>query len=442
MNLNFTDLVSSKYVRHDLRDVEVEEAIDVWTNFTAGSYLVVNTTNVTTSFTVNFGNYIGNNTYSNHTKSDNTTAITGYSEENGYYVFSFYDEEDATSYLPSGTNNTMLLTCSDGTSSFSVNDTKVLVATTDTLEEARMRIEYSAGSFYYRGVLPDSSVEFRNIYLVDATQTQVVQTIIYKNDYTGDFDDAELIIKKNLEDSLVIITETDFDAEDKAIIYLINGDKYTVTISNGDEERTIGYLYADSTDLTKTLTVGNVNYTNILAGNVSLNLTFGSIELRYYDPTEKTLNVSIWVYNVSTNNLLYSATSSNTTRIQFLYEVPDENATYKVRYEINHQDTGIWGGTFFLSGTGNRTIPNTEFPITQLADSLGGNSSLWVMILFILPIPMLFSRKLAPLGAIFMLGAAGVLNFWGTITIHPTIFAVGSGVVLLLLIRLVKDNER
>ena len=430
LNLNFTDLVKANYVRSDLRDVVNSTSLKgVWTNYTNGeTYLILNVSGVS-SATIKFGNYIGNKSYSNTTTiSDNTTQMDSYEESYYYYFFNFYNEKTASQWMPTNVNRTLSLYCDDGESTFSFNHTKVLIATVEPIDEAKATIGYSATSFYYRNLLYSSDVEFRKMYLVDATENTVLQIVLTMQDLTGDFDNAKLRIKKNIESNLETITELNFDAENKAIIYLVDGDKYTVTIDNDIEERTIGYLYADSSDLTKTLVVGYVNYTDLSPGNVSLNLTFGSIHLTWNDPSNKTNSVSMWVYNVTTNDLLYSATSDNASFVSFVYAVPDDNATYKVRYEVDHDILGVFGATVFMNGEGYKTIP-TSFPLSDLITGLGGSSNVWLALLLILPIPFMFTKRFAAVGAVAMLLIFLLLDYWNVINISTKIIIPIAGLI-------------
>lgn len=420
MDLNFTDLVNSNFVSSNLGDVNVTGVLDAWINITEGGYYFVVNVTGSSDFNVTFGNHIVNRTYSSISLSNNTTDVTGYNEINPYYFLNFRDEKTNSLVLPPGTNSTLSLFCSGGETTFNLNDTQFLVATFAELDEIKAIVQYTATSLYYRNLISRSSIEHKNFYLVDANTYSILQLVITLDDRTGDFGDSVIKIKKQLEGNLVTVTELVFDAENKAIVYLVNGDKYSIYVDNGVEERSIGYLYADSSDLTKTLIVGGVDYTSLSLGNIDLNFTFGSIILRYNDSSNRTNSVSLWVYNITDSSLLFTATSTNRSYNHFIYAVPDVNATYRVVYEVDHEDIGTWGGTLFMSGEGARTIP-PNFPLITLISGMGGNTALWIALLFIIPIPMAFGFRNAGFAALVMAGVVALLAYWNVYPINSTI---------------------
>lgn len=441
-NLDFTSLVSTNHVRGDLGDVLINNSVinDTWTNFTGGSFIVVNTTGVS-SFDMFFGNYYINNAYDNHTKSENSTTISDYDELNDYYYLTFMGEETVDRYISSSANNTVSLFCPSGETTFSLNHTRILVSTTEQLDEMRYKAEYSSTDFYSRNLIVDSQKESRDFYTVDALETEVLQIILSLEDLTGQFKSSELKIKKNLESDLVTITELNFDAEDKAIVYLINGDKYTVTVDNGVEERTIGYLYADSSDLTKTVTLGLLSdVTDIQVGNVTLNLTYygGTIRFVWNDPSNQTNLVEFWVWNYTNGSLLFSASSTNRSTVEFTYVTPAENDTYLVKYTIHHDVYGnnTFSLTDIIRGIGLETRPTTyPFPITELISKLAGSdtdkSNLWIALIFIMPLPLLFNRRFTGIAGFFAIGVIALLVYWEVFpldetTILPVLLVIGT----------------
>jgi hypothetical protein len=439
VNLDFTNLTSSGYVRNDLYDVFIDEFEDkVWTNFTGGNYIVVNVTGVS-SINVMFGNYLAVNAYENHTKSDNTTDMSTYSVLKPHYLVSFMNEKTMTSYIPEA-NRTLTLYCSGGETSFATNYTKILFPVTSQLDEMKEHIRHGDDDSYYRNLLVTTTNISKDFYLIDTSLYDAIKMTITLQDITGTFDNSELIVKKNINNVLATITELNFDAENKAIIYLIDGDKYTLTVNNGVEERSVGYLYADSDSLSKTLVLGFVNYTDLTPGKFLLNLTFGSIEMTWNDPSNNTINVSVSVYNKTTNELMYSGFST-ADYAYFSFDVPDENATYKVIYEIHHETLGSWSAVIFMSGDGAKTIP-TDFIFTTLITGLGGTSSVWIALLLLAPFPFMFSKRFAMVGIISMIAFAGILVYWEVYTVDTSVVFPVLGLIGFLGLFIVYFKER
>ena len=431
--LNMTDFVALRYVREDLGDVWVNTSnMTVWKNQTNEQYyLVVNATNATT-FVVNFGNYISNLSWTNTTNATgllvNFTDVQGYTEVYPYYVITSLEETTGAQQLPPGANRTMVLYCSDGISRFDLNHSKILVPTFNQIDQIRVEISYSLTEVYFRSLIVRSETEYKNLYLVDANENQVVQMLIELQDSTGDFGDSVFKVKKNLEGSYETITENYFDAENKVLIYLINGDRYSIYVDNGVEERTIGELYVDSVDLTKTLyltdiydmnlsTVGNISYRLYRRNATGYN---DAIILNYFDAANQTRNVTMWVYNASdpTQAALHIASSLNHSTVQFTYAVPDVNGSYRVRVHVSHLQFGAdswdWEDVF-AAFVGVITAPAalpTIFPLAYV-QTLG--------FIIIMSVPMLFSPPTGATAGVFVVLVAALIAFWNWYPINVAI---------------------
>jgi len=447
MILNFTDLVKDNYVRDDFQDVYVNKT--TYKNFTTtGEYYLIVTTGGDASFIVYFGNYVGNKTHTAyHDTIGNATEMTAYTEQNPFYVIKFLDESTGGQQLPPSSNRTMRLYCQNGMSSFNISDSKILVATFERLNETRTDIEYSVTETYYRNLLVDSDVEYKNMYLVDANQDQVVEMEFKLYDVTGDFAGSKFKVKKYLEGSLRTITEQIFDAEDKAIAYLINNDKYQLYVDNDAEERSIGNIYVDSSDLDKTLTIGYLNTTNLTYANVSadLKLESGEIKFTWIDYSEETTEVELWVWNYTNQTQqLHYASSTNHSRVEFTYTVPDANATYLVRYLIH---SGIYGEdttgeTVALEGSEKAAMNKpAAFPLITLVTELGGSATLWLVLLVILPIPMMFVERNLGIAAFLMVTVVAAFYQWDLyITLAP--WVLGFGLLVAVMIEIKNRRKR
>jgi len=342
VTLNFTGLVASGYVSANLTDVLVNTTNT--SSYVNNSYLVVNTENVSI-FAVYFGNFFA---YVNHTSGVMLTSLvdnmTVYSEYNPHYYVMFTEEVNGSAGFPPGATNTMIIYCTEGTSWKDFNVSKMLIASKVQLDYMRGLVQYSATEFYYRDLLARSSVEDKNMYLVDANQKQVLQILVSLLDNTGEFSGSALKIKKWIGGNLETITEQLFDAEGKVIIYLINGDKYQIYVDNGVEERSIGFLFADSSDLTKTIQINRIITNDFSAANFSyyLNMTGGSIVFSFIDASGNAISSEFSVYNWTDRNgsLLYYANSTNHSVASYTYAVPDINGTYKVDAKIHHSVFG------------------------------------------------------------------------------------------------------
>jgi hypothetical protein len=246
--LNFTDLVNQGKVKKDLSDVWSFDNVSLAINTTNGYYVIVTNTTPITQFTIDFGNYIANYSYSNKTLPSNVISPQVY-ESSYYYVVNLLSEKDGSPLLPPGATNELIVYCSLGSTRFSVNATKLIVPTKVQADMIRAVVTYSATEVYYRSLFVHYPIEYINMYLVDANKDQLLQMIFNVQDLTGRFGNAVLKVEGYLGGSLRTFTEERLDVESKAITYLINGQKYQIFLDNGNEERNIGEIYPDPSNL-------------------------------------------------------------------------------------------------------------------------------------------------------------------------------------------------
>jgi len=429
--LNFEDHVNNDRVKDDLSDIQLSH--DNLTATRNSSKLIVNHTFYSeSSFNVSFGNYIVNNSYSTADlpSSYNQTNMTSYKEINPYYDLSYIQEMTAKNKLPENATTTTQLLCSGGTSSFEVNDPNVLVSSFEQLDEIKTTVYYSSTDIYHRNYLVTSDVEFKNVFLVDANEYQVVEMLMELRDSTGDFETADLRIKKYMEGTLETVTEQTFDAEDKAVIYLINGEKYSIYVTNEEETRSIGNLYVDTVDLTKTIRIGEIYTQNANAQNLTYSLYYknetDTIVFNYVDPYENTLGAEMTVWNFSgkeRQNQLYYANTTNSSVVNFNYGVPDPNISYQVEVDVHH---GVFGEnslsfTSVLQGVSDALEPIREIPIDS--ETLTG-----IAIMGILIIPMIFGARFAALAGIIDVIFAAF--FWQMGWFDPATGGISSVAVL------------
>lgn len=423
VNLNFTILVENSLVKSDLSDVRV--ITNNTTSYINGSHLVVDITNVT-DIVVRFGNYITNYIYSNNSLSANTSNVTGYTEINNYYVYTFIDETTGNQQLPPNSTQTLSMYCLGGSSSFTFNHTRLLVASFIELDETRASVEYSATEMYYRTLINTNPIEYRNFYLVDAEQHQVVEIMFTLQDYTYNYNNGYMRIKKYLEGTEQTITEAQFDLEDKVITYLINGDKYSLYIDSEDGvySTNIGLLTVDTIDLTKTVIIGNFSSVDSRIGKLYYNLTFDAEAdtIRFFvsDPSGSMSNVSFWVYNTTnTSHLLYFASSSNASQVNFNYNVPDNTSRYKVEFKIAHDFFGLnsYGSGAIL---GDPALSWLIMPYVTLPANITTGFS----VIIIIASALIFGSMFGALGGIIAVIVSGLMVYFGMIEISATVLAV------------------
>jgi len=444
--LNFTSLVNQNLVKQDLSDVYVEGNLTTWINTTNGYYVIVNNTGYS-NFIIRYGNYFINNSFSTHALTD--VVDFEIQESNNYiYTVEFFDELTGQNVLPPNATNYIKFYCDGGTTpNLQVNDTKITFASTTSISELNFYAEYSPQERYVRTIVPESAGYYK-IYVVDANNYQVAQMLLTVDDYTGEFGSNTTIlkIKKETQGVLSTITERRLDAESKAIVYLIVDDKYSVYVDNGQEERGIGLLYVDTTDLTKTITIGtsvSLNTVGDFKFILGYNNQTNTIYMRVSDPLNQTLNASIWIYNYTSGELLYHASSTNHTTIEFTYIVPDVNGTYRVEYHIAHSIYGehsISGGQIFALENLFPTSFPFEFPFAgDVQTEIGLTWQLFVVVIILIGITMMFGAINGSFAGVFIVIMGYVMSFMGWWNPNPMIMATA---LIFAIINLIAERLR
>ena len=367
--MNFTDLVNNHIVRNNLGDVSViTSGVNATTNFTDGTYLLLNTV-ATGTATVRYGNYYVNSPpAANATKTNTPTSFVSTQLANYWYLIQVNDEMTLVNGLPINTTDRITLYCDGGSQEFNITDEYFMIPTFRQMEQIELTARYSADELYFRDLLFSTPVEYRTIYMADGTEYQIVQYVITLMDNTGDYTDPEIHIKKLIGSDWVTITERPFDVENKAIVYLIAGQQYQISITSGTEyETNVGNLQADTVNLAKTVVISDVYAMNTTASNINYSLTYdnttGVIQFLWRDYGEQTDLIEMSVYNYSnTSQLMYYVNSSNTSYVSFTYTTPTTNHKYLVDVDIHHEVFGentwsiteIFGNVVgFLIDTGN-----------------------------------------------------------------------------------------
>jgi len=436
--LNFTGLVSQGLVKSDLSDVYAyadtkSNNLTIWTNTTNGYYVIVNNTGYS-NFTILFGNYFINNTgYFAGTHALTDIVEFSVNEYDKKYTVEFFDEITGEQGLPPNSTKYLTVYCSGGTASnLKFNSSKITFATSSLADEITVYVEYSPQERYSRTVIPETPGYYK-MFLVDANNYQVAQMLLTVDDYTGEFGSNTTIlkIKKETQGVLSTITERRLDAESKAIVYLIVDDKYSVYVDNGQEERGIGLLYVDTTDLTKTITIGtavSLNKVGDFKFVLGYNNQTHAIYMRVEDPLNQTLNASIWIYNYTSGELLYHASSTNHTTIEFTYIVPDANGTYRVEYHIAHSVYGehsIAGGQVFALGDLFPVSFPFEFPFAgDVQSEIGLTWQLFVVIMILIGITMMFGAVNGSFAGVFIVIMGWIMSHMGWWSPNPMIMAV------------------
>lgn len=448
--VNFSSFISNDQVRSNLGDVYTpHENVSLSRTGQDNQLLEIDHSNYAGSkINLTWGNYFANRSYSTTTKPSADTldlGNTSYQEINPYYVLTYNLEQTGENKLPPNANVTTSLLSESGVTSYRVEDARYLVAAREQVDEIETTVQYSATDIYQRNILPTSKVEYRNIYLVDANKNQVVELLLEKRDQTGDYSDAFVRIKKSLSGSKRAITEQYFDAEEKTVVYLINGEKYTIEVVSEDREQTrsIGNLYVDTVDLTKTIRIQELSSLDPESGNMTYNLyqEGTQVKLDFSSPSDQSNNVTLKVWNYTdgeSQNLLYENTVS---------DVQQANLNYDVNSSLNTTNVSVRAkGIIESEKFGNLDFAqlfNFDGDIPLAGIDLPGDTLKAAVVFLITVTPMFFNPKLARLAAaVQVLEAAFFALVLGWISIGTAVMSSGGTIAFAGILVLIESwNE-
>jgi len=435
--INMTDWAGTGvYFRDDLQDVLIY-GHQYWVN--NSELLIVNTTGETgTVLTVYFGNAFLNNEIntswggditSNETF-DNVTVIGNYT------TISFVDEITATTAIPSNMSSFVIdFTCTDGnrrhTFTANTTTTEYLFASNYTFEDAITTVQYSDGSVYTRAIQYSHPIENRFIWLMDAqlyTVAKVTNTLI---DYTNEFSNANMTIKRIIGNSLRIIDERSFDGTNIHAWYGLEGKRYQYHISNRQETRTFGEVLVDLLDLDKTIVISSfrtvdIEYMMNITYYESYNNTTGAFSFYWNDPYARTNQINITLTNIDNNTQEYYS-SSAASIVTFSTVVQNTTARYMWVVRYDHSDELDEGEIVGYSGDVDNSM---WFFFTNHYDT-------WKIISFMIILMVVLSSSYVsfPLGLLAATSLLYMFIRWGLLPISSGLIAVLVGITILVLIR-------
>jgi|GEM_PF-2545704 uncharacterized membrane protein len=179
--------------------------------------------------------------------------------------------------------------------------------------------------------------------------SNVVQVVFKLVDYTGQYSSANLVIKKYVSREKLETIHTDyFDAFKETQAYLIISEPYLISITNGVEERTLGW-FTPSTSETKILEVRGTTTVTPFGEEVSWDFSFNRstenntttdvVVFSYNDTLFQTEYVKFWVYGEGGGELYYS--ESNLSNVSFVFVTSNVSNFYKAVFEAKHSKYGV-----------------------------------------------------------------------------------------------------
>lgn len=317
---------------------------------TTGSVLANLTNGTAHNITITSSDYVSAITQVSYSVSPSNQSLVFYLEPN--FNVRVFKESTGGKFNVNETNSTTVtFYCPTDVISRefnkSANDNTLSVGVGCPWLFVKLDVVYSSSS-YFRTLIPSYSTNPIDFYAIDLNNEQAVQIILRLKDLTGEFENGTVRLERFVNGSDVEIIEQEFDMENKAVLYLIKDQLYTLSVFNDfGVERVTGYFLADSAG-ERTLTVPQIPFVpsseigDSIVWDWSDNAT--PVRLQYNDSEGETLNITFLVKNGSnTSQIIYSATSFNITSVIFSYSGV-VNASYVACWSGYHEVLGFLTG--------------------------------------------------------------------------------------------------
>lgn len=279
----------------------------------------------------------------------------------------------------------------------------------DVPEYGEYRLKVSSDGYYPRYLyvnLSNDKLEEVDTYLPQISKA--VYVTFHVTDYTGMFyNNTKLILSKLINNQNKIINSAPLDLEHKVSTYLIPGDEYIVSLSNGSETRTFGYISVVAPDTINIIVQSLLQFPLQQYAAVSYNLTNenGTITLQYVTLKGHTSQATIEIYN-SSGVLVYTATS-NTPSGKFVY-ISNPNEEYTVHFKVYNDIEPLE----FKITTSSRKFLSIQVNVQTIK-----NLPEWFRIIFFgglcLFVALLFKRSHVPVGLMLSFSLAAVFTSMG-----------------------------
>jgi hypothetical protein len=317
---------------------------------------------------------------------------------------------------------------------FCENETQSLILNQSVTESVaincdaeEIRLEVSNGTLSHsRTFVPVAGTRELIFYMINETaQGPAINQEWQIYDITGLYENGIVRVSKVILDTGIhTMIEQIIDAEFKVNLFLIDGEKYIISVFDSDfgNERNIGNL--DITDVeTLNLEISNIPYApeqRAIFRDVFVtfdhNTTTEIIRAIYNDTLSQTTNVTFTVFNASnTTQVMFWATSA-ASFVTFTYNNVDVNTTYIARIDATHTRYGQIREDEVISfaDTGEFDIPGLEEAGLEIWQSIAAG----FIVMFVM---LAFDRKFAGVGA--ATGALIIVMFmqWGWFSSTPQV---------------------
>ena len=345
--LDFTTLVSQNLVRDNLGDVYVPGIISTWVDVAGTDKVIVNNTG-NTSFVVYFGNLFVNNTYTTHAVSGDVDTMGAYTQINPYVQYNVLNELTGVEFFPPNATLTSIIHCDSGETYIPIDDntTQFIVASSDYVDKASLRISYTADAYYSRQFYPSvADVTVLNFYVMDAFVHPLdrIDFIMLNMDHYTEL----LQIYKTIQSQAVIITEGYFDISHSFSAYLLEDVDYLIRTRDSNNAYTefgritiVAPAVKELGQITLDLNPQATLIAESILMNAYTNDARDTLSVVYSDATNQTeeLNITVFFEN---GTIFQTVFYDDTNSVNINYNISAySNQSFTVDFELNHTTFG------------------------------------------------------------------------------------------------------
>jgi hypothetical protein len=285
------------------------------------------------------------------------------------------------------------------------------------ITEARLTVEFFDQTVRpFRSLLPSGAFGNLTFWVWEnVTEDNVYLQQFIISDLVGTFRDGRIVIRKLINSSLETIHEVTIQPDGSAFAYLVDGERYQITILNSDGtlERNIGDFNAieEASALPAVIEATTLEYNpafsilyNDIGWTFAVDNSNNRLTLRYVDSANQTTSITYTVANASNVSHVFHTTTSTDRRIiyEFSYVVPNVNETYLSSFTAIHQSHSTVEESVLQDFSGIKmTLPGVE------AD--------WYMVIgmfLIIVTALLFGAKFNEIAGVVVAFEAGLFWYW------------------------------
>lgn len=274
-----------------------------------------------------------------------------------------YNETDAGDFVIGGHNITLYTYCENESRAYPITNQSTATFNSCVPDYFVLKVRYGDDE-YYR-TLSNFTDEKLDWYIPDITKDSVVETVLTIYDLTGEYSDGFIILEKYFGEDKEEIIVHPIGADYKVNLFMIQNYHYTLKImDNNGNLRSYGYFYASSAG-SKTIILPAINFADSSTLGDTVNFYWdrnaASIYLYYNDTLSQTLNLSLWIINLTSDSSYYAYSEANLGGLSAT--IPADNKTsYYACFNVTHSELGDLNDNcrYFLAVNDKTTDENTN----------------------------------------------------------------------------------